>query len=193
MNKKCSKCGQVKPFDNFYPDPGKKDGRTSQCKACMREYRREYWWKNREREKEKSRQRYHRNADEYREKSRENYWRNVERERERRRRWVQRNRELNLNTMRCCYHKNPSRYIARSAERRAAKRQATPIWLTTEHLQELHEIYENCPPGWHVDHIVPLISAVVCGLHVPWNLQYLTPQENRAKGNRLLPDKDEEE
>jgi hypothetical protein len=80
---------------------------------------------------------------------------------------------------------NPEHYAFHSAKRRASKLRATPIWLSKMQLQEIKEFYQRCPKGMHVDHIIPLQGENVCGLHVPWNLQYLTPTENSQKSNQL--------
>ena len=40
---------------------------------------------------------------------------------------------------------------------------------------------------WHVDHIVPLQSPIVCGLHTIENLQVIPGALNLAKGNRMWP------
>lgn len=62
------------------------------------------------------------------------------------------------------------------------------IWADWRDKDRLADLYANLPPGHHVDHIVPLISEVVCGLHVPENLQYLTASENCRKGRSFDPD-----
>jgi hypothetical protein len=78
---------------------------------------------------------------------------------------------------------NRGKYRAKVARRRAALKNATPKWVNYD---EITKIYENCPSGYHVDHVIPLNSKIVSGLHVPWNLQYLPAYENLSKGNRLL-------
>lgn len=56
--------------------------------------------------------------------------------------------------------------------------------LAKTFMKQTIEIYMNCPDGHHVDHIVPLRGKKVCGLHVPWNLQYLLSLDNIKKGNK---------
>lgn len=72
---------------------------------------------------------------------------------------------------------------ANSAKRHAAKLNRTPKWVDQK---AISEIYQNCPPGHDVDHIIPLQGRNVSGLHVPANLQYLTCTENRSKGNKFI-------
>ena len=59
---------------------------------------------------------------------------------------------------------------------RARKRNAIPA---NANLSLIKLIYENCPTGYHVDHIVALASG---GLHHQDNLQYLEISENCRKG-----------
>lgn len=53
-------------------------------------------------------------------------------------------------------------------------------------LQLIKLIYENCPDGYHVDHIIPLAKG---GLHHQDNLQYLEANENCRKGATTSFDK----
>jgi hypothetical protein len=80
------------------------------------------------------------------------------------------------------YHIGARRHKCRKYQ--AALLSRTPTWLTPEHIHEMDSIYEKCPPFCEVDHIVPLQGINVSGLHVPWNLQYLTISDNRSKSNK---------
>jgi hypothetical protein len=77
--------------------------------------------------------------------------------------------------------------------RRRKHRQATPRWLTRVQKSQIRQIYQiaitmsqTTGEQYVVDHIVPLRSDEVCGLHVPWNLRVITQEENLKKSNKLL-------
>jgi 5-methylcytosine-specific restriction endonuclease McrA len=46
--KRCTKCGETKDLNEFYPDPRYKGGYTTWCKPCSKAYRAEHHQKNAE-------------------------------------------------------------------------------------------------------------------------------------------------
>ncbi len=87
---------------------------------------------------------------------------------------------------------NPGANNATGARRRAAKLQATPAWANPFFIGEAYDLAQlrqkMLGGRWHVDHVVPLVSDIVCGLHVEFNLQVIPGSENELKGNRHWPD-----
>ena len=82
------------------------------------------------------------------------------------------------------YLKNHHMMAYKKALRRSRKKLATPVWSD---LDKINEVYANCSDDMTVDHIIPITSPIVCGLHVSWNMQYLTRSANSKKGNSLPP------
>lgn len=66
---------------------------------------------------------------------------------------------------------------------------ATPIWADGAQIKEFYaaakQMTEQTGTPHEVDHVVPIISDVVCGLHVHDNLQIVTRDQNRLKANSL--------
>ncbi len=170
--KNCTKCGELKALTEFYK---RSDNNThrSHCKTCTRPKNRvgaaKWRAKNPESVKEQNLRFKTLNPD----YSKEWYQANLVHARAKRRKY----REDNLAV-----------YAANTAKYRAAKLQRTPSWLTEEHWDQINSIYENCPPGYHVDHIVPLQGENVCGLHIPLNLRIIPAEDNLSKSNKLEGD-----
>ena len=69
--------------------------------------------------------------------------------------------------------------------RKTLKIQATPAWFDKEEVKMIYTIAQE--RGLEVDHMVPLVSGLVCGLHVQDNLRCIPAALNRHKGNRYWP------
>ena len=83
--------------------------------------------------------------------------------------------------------KNRGKANGYAAHYRARQFAATPPWLTEAQLRKIDSIYaEAAREGLEVDHIVPLGGKSVCGLHVPWNMQLLSADENKRKSNKSM-------
>jgi hypothetical protein len=102
--------------------------------------------------------------------------------------WVENNKERHLLAKKRWKENNPEKKKAQDeryySRRKTQIKLATPKWVDKA---QIEIIYKNCPDGFEIDHIVPLLNERVCGLHVPYNLQYLTVEENRLKNNKFDP------
>ena len=76
-----------------------------------------------------------------------------------------------------------------AAIRREMLKRAQPPWADRKRIAEIYAI-----AAWlsritgrvhHVDHVDPLVSAKVCGLHCEHNLTIRTARSNLQKGNRF--------
>jgi 5-methylcytosine-specific restriction endonuclease McrA len=88
---------------------------------------------------------------------------------------------------------NPELYRELVSLRRRRFRLATPRWLSPEQKMEIRlkyrlaiELTRKTGVRYAVDHIVPLQGETVCGMHVPWNLEVITQEENLKKFNKLV-------
>jgi hypothetical protein len=94
------------------------------------------------------------------------------------------NPQKSVSATRAWQKRNPDKHAANSARRRAATR--IPRWANLSAIRAKYA--EARKAGKHVDHIVPLRSKLVCGLHCEANLQLLDPVENHMKNNKVWPD-----
>lgn len=112
--------------------------------------------------------------------------------REAMRRFRDKNRDLLRAKDREFSRSNPDKIAEKASRRRAVSSRATPAWADKGLMQgfyrEAKVLSQRSGIPHHVDHIVPLRSKVVCGLHVQCNLRVLPAADNVAKSNIYWPD-----
>ena len=86
---------------------------------------------------------------------------------------------------------NRHKLNAQKTKRDSVKLNATPMWANKFFIEEIYDLALRRTKAtgfkWHVDHIVPLRSKIVQGLHVEHNLQVIPAVKNLHKGNRYWP------
>lgn len=118
--------------------------------------------------------------------------RNLEHARRKRRENHFANHKASLDAIKDWKRRNPQKNAFYQMKRMAAKLQAIPSWADMKKIEaiyaEARRLTELTGIPHHVDHIVPLQSPWVCGLHCEANLQILPYYENQSKSNRHWPD-----
>ncbi len=186
--KTCTKCSTSKDVSEFGKHSQTKDGLKSRCKLCHSAESRASRTVHVEKARAREAAYHHAHREERNAKSRvrgkiyrvENHKKCLEKERV--------YREENGSEIRVRLNKwkseNPGRVNADTAKRRAAKLRATPKWADTAIIKAIYE--KAARLGKEVDHIIPLRSPTVCGLHWEGNLQLLSSIENARKGNSYV-------
>jgi hypothetical protein len=176
--KTCTKCYSLKALEDFHKDSRGKEGRRASCKQCdllkkRVQYGTDAAYKDRVRSYQRGR------SDHYKELNKE--WRKENKASIR-----DRVRERYQTSIIHRAHKK-----ALSAQYRRSKVSAQPVWLSEKDKDRIKDMYLLAEDlqivsgqKYQVDHIIPLRSKTVCGLHVPWNLQVLPADLNLAKGNK---------
>lgn len=188
------------PLNRFQRLKKAKDGYNGRCSECI-SARRFAWMQGATRETQRDKAVIRREAtrEEARVRERTRYQLEGDRIRARNNAWHHSNKE-----MRSLYNfiwrcENPERVAgynttpatrAKIAKRRAALLRAIPPWAD---FGAIRAVYEECVARvqstgvpHHVDHVVPLQSPIVSGLHVHYNLEVVPAVDNLAKGNKLM-------
>jgi len=175
MNRTCTRCAAAKPISDFYANSAGKI--TSHCRVCVKEQRREYYLAHRA-EKLLA-------AAEWKRANPGAVKRIAQLEAKR--------NKARKNATRQCFRRAHPHLVAEAAARARLKRHAsTPRWANPKAIREIYDLClqssRAAGEAWHVDHIVPTNSPLVCGLHVEHNLQVIPGKMNQSKSNHFWPD-----
>jgi hypothetical protein len=165
-HKKCFKCGEVRPIEQFHKHAMMKDGRLNKCAPCTVKDVTEWRLKNPDaRKKEHARNRERKGF-----RTREVYY-----------------QEKAANKI------GRKAVALKYTHKRNAQKLQHPVWnrelddFVMEEAAILARLRAELFGGsWQIDHIVPLNHRQVCGLHNGFNLQVVPARWNQRKNNRHM-------
>lgn len=213
--KTCSQCQRARDLAAFGKDARNRDGLKGICKSCenakVRAWReanaggryqvhkeanriraQEYYQKNTAHCLKVGAEWRARNPEAKAEADRAYYAR---RDRERQNAMARRRRDANRELANAKNRAKAPKYAAAKAatvaHRRAQQLKATPPWANRLAIRAIYEqakaLEASTGIPMHVDHEVPLVHPLVCGLHVEHNLRVLPARANQSKSNRWTP------
>ena len=192
--KTCVKCKISKIESEFYLKSKARDKLTSRCKSCS--------WLATKSSRSKNKEKYIKDLYEWRKKNpakvaaiqRAWHVNNPIKSRANKAKWSGNNRDKVNSGISKWKKLNTEKVASYNGKRRAVKLSATPQWTNEFFIEEIYDLARRRTAlnsgghKWHVDHIVPLKSDLVCGLHVEHNLQVIPALVNARKHNRHWPD-----
>jgi hypothetical protein len=173
--KRCSVCKEARLLSEFPVRRASPDGLGYICKPCV--------WVRSRAWREANREAHRASVLEWQKK-------NKDRVNQRCKDWRERNKLRRAESVKSWNERNQDKRAAAVARRRA--KLVTPIWANKSEINKFYaeakRLERETGIKHHVDHIVPLNSELVCGLHVEWNLQVIPAKENVLKRNLAWPD-----
>lgn len=188
--KTCNRCEATKPIEAFAKNG--KCGRHPVCKVCRAEIERQRRAADPERARVLEKNRYKANPEAKKLACSKYYADNKDRIIAREHLRYQLKSEQIKEQKKDYREQNKPRIRFHNGTRRALLRSALVKWadraIISSIYKEASQLWGETGIPHHVDHVIPLKHDLVCGLHVPENLQILTGSENIRKGNRFAID-----
>lgn len=191
--KQCDSCKQFKNLNDFHRVKKVKCGRINICKTCIsiqskkeyvikKDHYKQYYIDNKEHILQRTN-----NYEQTHKEQRNKWYRNKYHEKLKNDPVY---KEIAKKKAKLWKKDNKGKVTAQNAKRRAMKKQAVPKWAELELIKTMYEkaniLSLETKISYQVDHIVPLINKIVCGLHCYANLRIITAKENNEKGNKLV-------
>lgn len=189
--KTCKVCKIEKQLDDFYKSKSGRLGRMARCKLCVLKEMRIAYAENPEPKKIQSAAWKAANPGATYANIKKNRALDPEKHNAENREYRRLHPDKELQWARKWRSNNRPTARAAGARRTAAKLRSIPAWANHAKIKAIYAEADRLTRETgiihEVDHIYPLQSKVMCGLHWEANLQILPRSENRSKSNRRWP------
>jgi hypothetical protein len=192
----CPRCKTDRAVADWYSCATSRTGYQYYCRPCSLELKR--LWRENDPTTNRTRalRYYHEHRADVLKKKYEAYWQNPESHRAAKNAKVLKNPDLYRTHSRNAHKRKallePHFFTNKVRRRDAMKQKALPSWADKNRIEMIYKeakrLEQETGVAHHVDHIVPLNSPLVCGLHNEFNLQAIPLLDNVRKSNRVWPD-----